>query len=107
MPSLLNWEHRADAFNPGDDVDDCFVAPASFMVMADHDPGRDDGGPLGWRFCWSGLEVVGDYPKPTRHTSMRHNTTTAGGGASGIVGPAGQTSNQARCAISSTGLLWH
>jgi hypothetical protein len=34
---------------------------------------------------------------------MRRNTMNAGGGASVI---AGQTSNLARCAISSTGLLW-
>jgi hypothetical protein len=37
---------------------------------------------------------------------MRRNTATAGGGVSGTVGPAGQTSNRARWAISSTGLLW-
>jgi hypothetical protein len=37
---------------------------------------------------------------------MRRDSTTAGGGASGIVELAGQTSNLARCAISSNGLLW-
>jgi hypothetical protein len=51
---LQNWEHGADAFDPGDDKEDCFVELTSFVVMADHDPGRDDGGPLGRRFCWSG-----------------------------------------------------
>jgi hypothetical protein len=103
---LQNREHGADSFDPGNDEDDCFVKPASFVVTADHDPGRDDGGPLGRRFCWSWWEVVGDHPKPTRHTPMRRDTATAGGGVSGAVGPAGRTSDQARCAVSSTGLLW-
>ena len=71
------------------------------MVTADQDPGRDDGGPLGRRFCWSGWEVVGDHPEPTRRTPMRRDTATAGGGVSGAVGPAGQTRDQARCAVSS------
>jgi hypothetical protein len=106
MPPLQNREHGANAFDSGEDEDDCFDAPTSFVVTADHNPGRDDGGSLGWRFCWSGLEVDGDYPKPTRRTLVRHDTTTGGGGISGIVGPAGQTKDQARCAISSTGLLW-
>jgi hypothetical protein len=103
---LQNWEHRADAFNPGNNKDDCAVAPASFVVTADHNPGRDDGGPLGWRFCWPGSEVVGNYPKPTRRTPMHHDTKNVGGGASGAVQLAGQTSDSARCAVSSTRLLW-
>ncbi len=103
---LQNREHRADAFDPGNDEDDCFVEPTSFVVTADHDPGRDDGGLLGRRFCRSGWEVVGDHPEPTRRTPMRCDTATAGGDVSGAVGPAGQTSNQARCAVSSTGFLW-
>jgi hypothetical protein len=103
---LQNREHGADAFDPGDEEDDCFVEPASSMETADHDPGRDDGGPLGWRFCQSGWEVVGNHPEPTRRTPMRRDTATAGGGVSGAVGPAGRTSDRARCAISSTGLLW-
>jgi hypothetical protein len=48
------------------------------MLMADHDPGRDDGGPLGRRFCWSGSEVFGDYPKLTRRTLMRQDTKNVG-----------------------------
>jgi hypothetical protein len=84
----------------------CFVAPASFVVTADHDPRRDDGGPLGRRFCWSGSKVVGDYPELTWRTLMCRNTTTAGRGVSCIVGLSGQTINQARCTVSSTGLLW-
>ncbi len=103
---LQNREHGGNAFIPGDDKDNCFIKPASFMVTADHDPRRDDGGPLGQRFCWSGWEVVGNHPEPTRRTPMRRNTGTAGEGVSGAVGPAGQTSNQSRCAVSSTGLLW-
>ncbi len=90
---LQNWEHGADSFDPGNNEDDCFVEPASFVVTTDYDPGRDDGGPLGWRFCRSGWEVVGDHPKPTRHTPMRCDAATAGGGVSGTVGPAGQTSD--------------
>ena len=86
---LQNWEHGVNAFNPGNNEDNCFVEPASFVVTADHDPGRDDGGPLGRRFCWSGLEVVGNHPELTRHTSMHHDTTTAGGGVAGAEGPAG------------------
>jgi hypothetical protein len=80
--------------------------PASFVVTADHNPGRDDGGPLGQRFCWSGSEVVGNDPKLTQRTPMHRNITTVDGGASGVEGLAGQTSNQARCIVSSTGLLW-
>ncbi len=101
-----NLEHEANAFDLGNNEDDSYDVPASFMVTADHDPGRDDGGPLGWRSCWSGLVVVYDHPEPTWRTPMRRDTATAGGGVSGTVGPAGQTSNQARCAVSSTGLLW-
>jgi hypothetical protein len=37
---------------------------------------------------------------------IHRNTTTTGKGASGVVGLAEQTSNRARCAVSSTGLLW-
>jgi hypothetical protein len=90
---LQNREHGADAFDPGDDEVDCFVELASFVVTADHDPGRDDGGPLGRRFYWSGWEVVGNHHELTRRTPMRRDTATAGGGVSGTVGPAGQTSD--------------
>ncbi len=107
MTTLLqNQEHGADAFNPGDDEDNCFVAPTSFMVTADHDPRRDDGGPLGWRFCWLESEVVSNYPKPTRLTPMCHDTKNIGRGSSDIVQLAGQTSDSARCVVSSTGVLW-
>jgi hypothetical protein len=86
---LQNWEHGANALDPGNDEDDCFVEPASFVVTTDHNPERDDRGPLGWRFCRSGWEVVGNHPKLTGHTSMCSDTATAGGGVSGAVGPAG------------------
>ncbi len=86
---LQNWEHGADAFDPGDDEEDCAVAPASFMVTADHNSGKDDGGPLGRRFCRSGSKVVSNYPKPTRHMLMHHDTKNIGGGASGAVQLAG------------------
>jgi hypothetical protein len=106
LENLQNLEHEADAFDLGNDEDDWFVEPASFVVTADHDPGRDDGGLLGRRFCWSGWEVVGDCSEPTRRMPIRRDTATAGGGVSGAVGPAGQTSDRARYAVSSTGLLW-
>jgi hypothetical protein len=69
-----NLEHEADAFNLGNDEDNWFVVPTSFMVTADHDPGRDDGGPSRWRSCWSGLVVVDDHPKPMQRTLMCCNT---------------------------------
>ncbi len=66
---LQNWEHGADSFDPGDDKDDCFVEPASFVVTADHDPGRDDGdlwvgGVVGWGGRWSAIT-------PNRHGVRR------------------------------------
>jgi hypothetical protein len=103
---LQNREHGADSFDPGDNEGDYFVKPASVVVTANHDPRRDDGGPLGLRVCRSGWEVVGDHPKPTWRTPMRRDTATAGGGISGAVCPAGRTSDRARCAVSSTGVLW-
>ncbi len=39
---LQDREHRADAFDPGNNEDNYFVAPASFMVTADHNPRRGD-----------------------------------------------------------------
>ncbi len=99
-------EHGAKSSDPWGDGNKFYAVFASIMVMADQDPGRGDGVLLGQRFCWSGLEVISNYPKPTRHMPMCRNTTTAGGDASGNVGPAGQTSNQARCTVSSTGLMW-
>ncbi len=89
---LQNWEHGADAFNPGDDEDNYFVEPASFVVTADRNPGRNDGGPLGQRFCRLGWEVVSNRLKPTQRTPMHHNTKNVGGGTSDVVQLAGQTS---------------
>jgi hypothetical protein len=37
---------------------------------------------------------------------MHHNTENVGGGTSGAVQLAEQTSGSARCTISSTGVLW-
>ena len=37
---------------------------------------------------------------------MHHNTKNVGGGASDVVQLAGGTRNSARCAVSSTGVLW-
>ncbi len=69
-----NLEHEADAFDLGDNEDDSYNVPAFFVVTADHDPGRDDGGPSGWRSCRSGLGVVYDHPEPMRRTPMRRDT---------------------------------
>jgi hypothetical protein len=69
-----NLEHEANAFDLGNNEVDWFVVPASFMVMADHNPGRDDRGPSGWRSCQSGLVVVDDHPKPMQRTLMRRIT---------------------------------
>jgi hypothetical protein len=102
---LQNREHGANAFDPSNNKDNCFVSTASIVVPTDQIPGRDDRGPLGWRCCWSRLEVVNNHPEPTLCTPMRRNTMPAGGGASDVAGLAGQTSNSARCAVSST-RLW-
>jgi hypothetical protein len=98
-------EHRAKSFDPCVYSNEFYAVFVAIVVMADHDSGRHDGGLLGWKICWSGLEVIGNYSEPTRRTLMHRNITTAGGDTSGDVGPAGQTSNQTRCAISSTGSL--
>ncbi len=99
-------EHGAKSSDPCGDGVEFYAVFASIVVMADHNPGRDDGVLLGWRFCWLGLDAIGNYPKLTMRMPMHRDITTAGGDTSGNVGPDGQTSNQARCAFSSTGLLW-
>jgi hypothetical protein len=42
MALLHDWEHMAGAFNLGNNEDNCFVVPASFVVTADHNPRRDE-----------------------------------------------------------------
>jgi hypothetical protein len=96
-----NLEHEADAFDLGDKEDNWFVMPTSFMVTADHDPGRYDGGPSGRRSCQSGLVVVDDHPEPTQRTLMRRDTAFE----DASVG-ADQTSNGARCIAPSKRVLW-
>ncbi len=96
-----NLEHEADAFDLGDDEDDWFVVPASFVVTADHDPGRDDGGPLGRRSCRSGLVVVDDHPEPMQRTLMRRDTAFE----DASIG-AGRTSDGARCIAPSKRVSW-
>ena len=103
---LRNQEHGADAFEPGNNEDVWYVVPASIVVTADHGPGRDDGGPSGRRFCWLGSKVVNNHPKPTRRTLMPHNTKNTGRSTSDVSQLVGQTSDSARCAIYSTGVLW-
>ncbi len=100
---LCPLEHRAKSSDSCGDSDKFYAVFASVVVMVDHNPGRDDRVLLGRRFCWSGLEVIGDYPGPTRRMPMHSDVTTASRDTSGVVGPARQTSNRARCAVSSTG----
>jgi hypothetical protein len=96
-----NLEHKADAFDLGNNKDDWFGLPTSFVVTADHNPGRDDGGPSGRRSCRSGLVVVGDHPKPTQRTRMRRNTAFE----DASVG-AGRTSNGVRCVTPNKRVSW-
>jgi hypothetical protein len=103
---LQNREHGAGAFDLGDNAVVCVVGPSFAVVAAGHDCGRDGLIPFGRRACRLGWEVVGDHPKPTWRTPMRRDTATAGGDVSGTVSTAGRTSDRARCAISSTGVLW-
>ncbi len=106
MAPLQNREHGAGAFNLGNNAVVCVVGPSSAVVAAGHVCGRDGLIPLGRRACQSGWEVVGDHPEPIWRTPKRRDTATAGRGVSGAVITAGRTSNQARCAVSSTGVLW-
>ncbi len=53
-------EHGAKSSNPCGDGNKFYAVFASVVVMADHNPGRDDGVLLGRRFCWLGLEVIGN-----------------------------------------------
>jgi len=95
MPPLQNREHGA--INKGV----CFVVPASSVVMADHCPGRDDGGPLGQKICRLGSEVADNHPKPTRCTPMRHDTKP-GDTSDAVVG----TSDEEKCVKPSRRFLW-
>jgi hypothetical protein len=51
-------EHGAKSSDPCGDGNVFYAVFASIVIMADHNPGGDDGGLLGRRFCWSGLEVI-------------------------------------------------
>jgi hypothetical protein len=66
---LQNREHGVNSFDPGDKEEDCFVKPTSFVVTADHNPGRDDGGPLGQRFVGRGGKWLAIAPN--RHGVRR------------------------------------
>ena len=103
---LQNWEHGAGAFDLGDDADVCVVASSSAVVAAGHGCGRDGLKPSGRRTFRSGLEVDDDYPEPSWHRSMRHGKVLGDGGASASTEPAGQTSDEARCAVSNTEGQW-
>ena len=92
MAPLQNREHMADAFDPGDDEDVCFVVPASSVATADHGPGRDDGGPSGQKVCRLGSEVADDHTKQTRRTPMRRDTKP-GDASNAVAG----TSNGEKC----------
>jgi hypothetical protein len=57
LQNLQNLEHKANAFNLGDDAVICVVAPSSAVVVAGHGCRRDNVKPSGQRACWLGLEV--------------------------------------------------
>ncbi len=57
LQNLQNLEHKADAFNLGDNTVVCVVVPSSTVVAAGHRCRRDNVKSLGWRACWSGSEV--------------------------------------------------
>jgi hypothetical protein len=71
------------------------------VKIADHVPGRDDGGPLGRRFCWSGSKVVNDHPKPTQHTLKRRDIMP-GDASDAAIG----TSARARCILPNRKESW-
>ena len=66
------------------------------MVAAGHGCGRDGVEPSGRRAFWSGLEEDVDFPKPSWHRSMRHETVFGGKDASASTEPA----------VSNTGGRW-
>jgi hypothetical protein len=96
-------ECGASSVDPSNSDGSCNALSFSAVVVVGHECGRDAGEPLRWTECWLGLAVGAKNPKPTRHRPNHHDTKSADGGASGL---AGQTSNLARCAISSTGVWW-
>jgi hypothetical protein len=103
---IQDWEHGADACNLGDDADVCVVASSSAVVAAGHGCGRDGLKPSGRRTFRSGSKVDDDYPEPSWHRSMRHGKVLGDGDASASTEPAGQTSDEARCAVSNTEGQW-
>ena len=84
----------------------CVVGPSSAVVAAGHDCGRDGLIPSGRRSFRSGSEVDDDNPKPSWHRPKRHGTELGDGGTSVSTLPAGRASDEARCAVSSTGGRW-
>ena len=82
MAPLQNREHGADAFDLGNGAVISVNVSSSAMVGAGHACGRDGLKPSGWRTFWSGVEVDGDYPKPSWHNLKRHDTELGDGGAS-------------------------
>ena len=103
---LQNREHGAGAFDLGDNAVVCVVGPSSAVVAAGHGCGMDGVDPSGRRSFRPGLEVNVDFPKPSWHRSMHHGTVFGDGDASASTEPAGRTSDEARCAVSSTGGQW-
>ena len=96
MATLHDVEHGAGSVYLGGSDGVYFVVISSaVVVVVDHGHGRD--------VSWLGLEMGVENPEPTWYMLKCHGTMSSDGGASWL---AGQTSNLARCAISSTGLLW-
>ena len=89
MAPLQNWEHGASAFDLGDDAVICVIGPSSAVVAAGHGCGMDGVEPSGRRSFWLGSEVDDDFPEPSWHRSMRHDTVIGDGDASASTEPAG------------------
>ena len=103
MAPLHDVERGAGSVNPGNNDDIYIVLTSTTVSVVDYSHGRDVGEPPGWTGCWLGLGVGDEIPKPTWRMSKHLGTTSTDRGTSWL---AGQTSNLAKCAVSSTGLWW-
>jgi hypothetical protein len=103
MAPLLVVERGATSVKPGNSNGGCNVVSTSVVVLVGHECRRDVVEPFEWTEYWLGLVVGAKNLKWTRRRPKHHNTRSADEGASWL---AGQTSDLARCTISSTEVLW-
>jgi hypothetical protein len=99
-------KHGEESSNPCIDGNKFYAVSASVVTRQNHIPEKGAGESWGQRRCWSGLKVVVNHSKPTRHTPMHQDTTSAGGGAADVGRLAGQISGPARSIVSSIATLW-